>query len=81
MNDPLGPQVEPALTAAPSKHGHAVHRSALGDIWSCPACGAIGNRFIRSTGRWHRELSGESTFGYVTFCAACGHEHGEMATD
>jgi rubredoxin len=43
----------------------------------CPSCGVTGVRYIRSTGRWHRTPSGRSSFGYVTFCAACGYEYGE----
>jgi hypothetical protein len=80
MNDPLGPRAEPALTATPSRNGHT-YRPAPSGIRTCPSCGAAGVRFIRSTGRWYREASGENTFGYVTFCAACGHEHGETVAE
>lgn len=81
MDDPFGPRAEPALTAKPSRNGHTNYGSAPGGIRSCPSCGAAGVRYIRSTGRWYREPSGESTFGYVTFCAACGHEHSEIAAE
>jgi len=80
MDDPFGPRAEPALTATPGTNGRTKHATASGGIRSCPSCGAAGVRFVRSTGRWYREPSGESTFGYVTFCAACGHEYGETAS-
>jgi hypothetical protein len=79
MNDPFGPGSEPALTATPSRNGHAASHPERAGIRACPGCGAAGVRFIRSTGRWYRGPSGENTFGYITFCAACGHEHGETA--
>jgi hypothetical protein len=80
VDDPFGPRAEPAMTAAPSRNGHS-YRPAPPGVRICPSCGAAGVRFIRSTGRWYRAPTGENSFGYVTFCAACGHEHGETAAE
>ena len=81
MDDPCGRRAERSNMAAPSRNGHINHGPAAAGIRTCPACGAAGVRFIRSTGRWYREPSGENSFGYVTFCAACGHEYGETVTE
>ena len=74
MNDP-GPRFVPAPLTPPSTNGHSSLDTARTERRTCPSCGAAGVRFIRSTGRWYRDPSGENTFGYVTFCAACGHEY------
>lgn len=79
MNNPYGPQFGPARATPPSTNGHAGHTTPRPDRRTCPSCGVAGVRYLRSTGRWHRAPSGENTFGYVTFCAACGHEYGETS--
>ncbi len=63
----------------PAVNGRASH---LGDAEivtpfrrRCPACGASGVRYLRSTGRWLRDDAGAVSFAYVTFCAVCGHEY------
>jgi hypothetical protein len=63
--------------ATPGRNGHAGRDGTTGGLRSCPSCGVAGVRYLRSTGRWHRDSAGETSFGYVTFCSACGHEYGE----
>jgi C4-type Zn-finger protein len=77
MNDPQRPCFVPARATPPSTNGYARRNGTSPERRTCPSCGAAGVRFLRSTGRWHRDPSGGSTFGYVTFCAACGHDYGE----
>jgi hypothetical protein len=69
----------PHRPRTPSRNGH-VARTPAAETGAparhrCPACGAAGVRYLRSTGRWLRDDAGDVRFAYVTFCAACGHEY------
>lgn len=69
----------PHRPRAPSRNGRAAHVPSAEDRvrgrHHCPSCGAVGVRYLRSTGRWLRDDDGDVRFAYVTFCAACGHEY------
>jgi hypothetical protein len=71
MTDP------PHVPGPPSRNGHRATPAGAGaaGVRRCPACGAAGVRYLRSTGRWLRDAVGDIRFAYVTFCAACGHEY------
>jgi len=69
----------PHRPRTPSRNGHVARPPAAAPSAAgrhrCPACGAAGVRYLRSTGRWLRDDAGDVSFAYVTFCAACGHEY------
>jgi hypothetical protein len=70
MND------QPYTPGLPPRNGHAhAGGNELTGARRCPDCGVTGVRYLRSTGRWLRDATGQTTFAYVTFCAACGHEY------
>ena len=72
MTDP------PHTPRPPSRNGHVsppLDGAGTANLRRCPACGAAGVRYLRSTGRWLRDCAGDVRFAYVTFCAACGHEY------
>jgi hypothetical protein len=70
MTDP------PYTPGPPARNGHA-HGGGSEPTGArrCPGCGVTGVRYLRSTGRWWRDATGNATFAYITFCAACGHEY------